>query len=188
MLKSNLYINLSLTIYSLKSVDYYALTPKQDSDDIDDSPDLGGIEVKMRRRHKDLLGESQNSVVQKQREASEHPGPQNPLHPSFEMYQVPRPDSVFPVNTTYGQGVMSPTVYNPSNFGGSPQRHPQSSFPLAAGLAMAGGMAMGMGGGAGKEALIRSPTPPLPVTQEADLERGYDDELPPGSPHTVRYI
>lgn len=37
--------------YVLKAVDLYSLTPKQDSDQIDDSPDLMGIEVKMRRRN-----------------------------------------------------------------------------------------------------------------------------------------
>lgn len=41
----------TLLYFFLKAVDLYALTPKQDSEEAEDSPDLGGLEVSVRRRN-----------------------------------------------------------------------------------------------------------------------------------------
>ncbi|KAH9814425.1 aquaporin-like protein [Melampsora americana] len=169
----------------LKSVDYYALTPKQDSDDIDDSPDLGGIEVKMRRRHNGL-GDSTRS--REKEEDTANRAPQNPLHPSFEVYRTQQAESVYPV--AYGQGPTSPTVYAPSHVGVPVMRQPVSPYKnVGALVAMPGGMATSMGGAGGKEALVRCTSPPLRPTEEHDLEQGYEETaLSPISPPTTRYI
>ncbi|CAH7669702.1 aquaporin-like protein [Phakopsora pachyrhizi] len=142
----------------LKGVDYYALTPKQDSDQVEDSPDLKGIEVRMRRRHQNF-----NSLQHSDRlaqtgvnvHAGNHDGPQMGQRQAASGY---------PAYSAYG----APTVVTGYN-------HSRPASPvspnMAAGLAMAGGMGLALGGSSTNKALPEE-------TEQQQL----------GSPRTSRYI
>lgn len=89
----------------LKSVDYEVLNPKQDSDRGEDSPDLKGIEVKMRRRTTQFEKGNDHSYP-----ASIAP---KPMPPNFGLVSAPfhastyrpeMPDSSGPVNPLAHEG------------------------------------------------------------------------------------
>ncbi|KNZ60967.1 hypothetical protein VP01_1474g1 [Puccinia sorghi] len=94
----------SISCY-LKSVDYEVLNPKQDSDRGEDSPDLKGIEVKMRRRTTQFEKGNDHSYP-----ASIAP---KPMPPNFGLVSAPfhastyrpeMPDSSGPVNPLAHEG------------------------------------------------------------------------------------
>ncbi|KAH9453090.1 hypothetical protein Pst134EA_015950 [Puccinia striiformis f. sp. tritici] len=95
----------------LKSVDYESFNPKQDSDLGQDSPDLQGIEVKMRRR---------TTQFEKANEFG-YPagGAQNPMPANFGLVSAPYPTSVYHGNTT---DVCAPA--NPLPYGSSRPQSP----------------------------------------------------------------
>ncbi|WAQ87839.1 hypothetical protein PtA15_8A746 [Puccinia triticina] len=96
----------------LKSVDYETFNPKQDSDQVHDSPDLQGIEVKMRRR---------NTQFEKTNEFGYPIGmAQNPMPANFGLVSAPFPASIYHGNTNE---VCAPV--NPLPYGSSASR-PQS--------------------------------------------------------------
>ncbi|KAG0152548.1 hypothetical protein CROQUDRAFT_35404 [Cronartium quercuum f. sp. fusiforme G11] len=181
--------------FFLKSVDYYALTPKQDSDDIDDSPNLGGIEVKMRRRQTAMLESGHLPANQrvKEREATPEQVAPHPLRNPFDLYrgQGPHTEAAYPVYTTQVQGMTSPTNYAPSAVGIPNVRQPMPPRAglgiMGPGLAMAGGMTLGMGGSGGKEAFTRSQSPQRALSPEKDLEQIDEPEIRSLGP-TARYI
>lgn len=138
----------------------------------------------MRRRHNNVLNQHH-----KQEEDVVENNAQNPLHPSFDVYQARQPhmDGIYPAQSTAGHVVMSPTTYAPSTVGIPTVRQPVPPRIVGPGLAMAGGMVLGMGGSGGHEALFRSSSPPLPTSHKGDLEEGQEAVI--RSPtHTARYI
>ncbi|PLW09708.1 hypothetical protein PCANC_02135 [Puccinia coronata f. sp. avenae] len=90
----------------LKSVDYEALNPKQDSDRIEDSPDLQGIEVKMRRR---------TTQYEKGPEYGYPVGVgQNPMPQNFGLVSAPFPPSVYRGNVPDVCAPANPLAYESS--------------------------------------------------------------------------
>lgn len=102
------------TIYLfLKSVDYDSFNPKQDSDNADDSPDLQGIEVKMRRRTTNFEKSAGSNYPSSM---SQHPIPSN-----FGLVTGAYPNSIYQTNMTEIGGPNSPTQYD--------LNRPQSTIP-----------------------------------------------------------
>lgn len=89
---------------SLKAVDMYSLTPKQDSDQMTDSPDLMGIEVKMRRRNSFGSTASGSQAGASRRYPPREVGPRYynypaPPHPRPNQPQfIPNPEYVHRTN------------------------------------------------------------------------------------------
>ncbi|KAA1138201.1 hypothetical protein PGTUg99_018327 [Puccinia graminis f. sp. tritici] len=105
---------------SLKSVEYESFNPKQDSDQVHDSPDLQGIEVKMRRR---------NTHYEKNNEFG-YPagGAQNPMPANFGLVSAPFPTSIYRGNMTDVCAPANPLPYESSR-PQSPALRPRNGAP-----------------------------------------------------------
>ncbi|EFP84939.2 hypothetical protein PGT21_036059 [Puccinia graminis f. sp. tritici] len=108
----------------LKSVEYESFNPKQDSDQVHDSPDLQGIEVKMRRR---------NTHYEKNNEFG-YPagGAQNPMPANFGLVSAPFPTSIYRGNMTDVCAPANPLPYESSR-PQSPALRPRNGAPSISG-------------------------------------------------------